>query len=292
MVTQLEYKRKIASTQSLQKIFNAQELIAASRIAKSRMFAENAKPFSKAITDALALLTSHSKENHPLITSKTNIKNSAILVLGADRGMAGSYTAQILREAMALQEKVKNEGKTPLLYVFGQRAIAYFRFRKETIESSWHGGSDAPDIHLADDISKRIVNDYLSGEIDEVFIVYTSFINMVRQEQRIIRMLPIFVDDIPQDDQIPPLYEFEPSVNAVLDAVLPRYFRSRLHECLLDAAASETASRQRAMHTATENAEDLIKMLVTKSNQARQAKITSELSEIVGSADALDSTEK
>lgn len=297
MESQQSYKRRIASTTSLKKIFNAQELIAASRIAKARKFAELAKPYSNVLTKAMFAITTNSNVRHPITVQKKLKKGvqgqTAILVLAADRGMAGAYTMQVLRETKKLYDKIRDFGKEPKLFVFGKRAISYYSFNDIEVEDSWHGSSDAPPPELANTISKSILSYYLDpkSNIDEVFIVYTKFKNMVSQEVKIKRMLPMLIEEKPQKPQSMPLYEFEPSESEVLNTVLPVYFRSRINYYLLESAASETASRRRAMHTATENATELIDTLITKSNQARQTAITNELSEIVGSANALEKKE-
>lgn len=293
------YKRRIASTSSLQKIFNAQELIAASRITKSRNFAKAAEPYTTTLAKAVAALTSHSNVKHPITTGKTIPEGkkpcTAILVLSADRGMAGAYSVSVIREAMRLSESCQKQGKDTTFFVFGRRGVNWFNFRSISLGGTWEGHSDAPSPELAGEITDKIISSYLdpNSTINEVIIVYTKFKNMVSQEVRNLRMLPIEVEEKEVDSHdIPPLYEFEPSEKDVLDAILPRYFRSRVHHCLLEAAASETASRRRAMHTATENSKELIEYLTTKANQARQATITNELSEIVGSANALEDTKE
>ncbi|MDR1033696.1 MAG: F0F1 ATP synthase subunit gamma [Bifidobacteriaceae bacterium] len=292
MATVQQYKERIASTSSLKKIFKAQELIAASRISKARGFAENARPFAETVTKALTSLAAHIDIEHPLITPREKPTRAAVLVVAADRGMAGAYTVQVIRAAGELIARLQQENKSVEIFAAGRRVVSYYKFRGIEVSGEWEGDSDAPHPELATEIADKLVARYLDenadNAVDEVYIVYTNFINMVSQKVKIVRMLPIeIVKDDENGSATHPLYTFEPDVGTVLDALLPRYFRSRVHQCLLDAAASETASRQRAMHTATENAEDLIKTLTVKSNQARQAKITSELSEIVGSADAL-----
>lgn len=300
MPSQLEYKKRINSTKSLQKIFSAQELIAASRISKARTLAQNSAPYAQCLTDAVTAVATYTKIPHPLTTERKKLglkesKRVAVLVIAADRGMAGSYSAQIIRETERLCKEIEDSGKTPVLYASGRRVKSYYQFRGRELASSWEGDSDAPHFSRAREIADRLVEDFLSTDeskaVDELQIIYTEFINMVSQQPRIIRMLPLSIvdEDLEESEKVVfPLFHFEPAEHDVLDAILPRYVRSRIHECLLQSAASETASRQRAMHTATDNAKDLIEDLVRKSNQARQAGITQELTEIVASADALN----
>ncbi|MDR0950277.1 MAG: F0F1 ATP synthase subunit gamma [Candidatus Ancillula sp.] len=299
MPSQLEYKKRLASTRSLEKIFSAQEMIAASRISKARDLALQSIPYAQAIADAVAAVATQTNIPHPLTADRERLGKKptnrvAILMITSDRGMAGAYSAQIIRVTEQLCKEIQDKGKTPVIYACGRRGKSYYQFRGRELAASWEGNSDAPEFERAVEIADRLVEDFMtidqSKAVDELYIVSTEFINMVSQKPKIIRMLPMeIVDDDPDDDKkdVFPLYLFEPGENEVLDTILPRYVRSRINECLLEAAASETASRQTAMHTATDNAKDLIEDLVRKSNQARQASITQELTEIVASADAL-----
>ena len=288
------YKARIKSTQALKKMFRAQELIAASRIGKARERVTTAAPFAKAISDAVTAVATHGDVNHPLVSDRTDTNRVAVLLIGADRGMAGAYTASVIRETERLIERLTLSGKEVELFVSGRRAVAYYNFRNREVAQTWSGNSDSPKPETADEIADVLLTKFLApadeGGVGELHIVFTHFVNMVTQKPRVIRMLPLEVVDAPNDGtavQVPPLYDFEPSSESVLDALLPRYVRSRIYSCLLQAAASELASRQRAMHTATENAEDLIRMYTRLANQARQGEITQEITEIVSGADAL-----
>ena len=288
------YKARIKSTQSLKKMFRAQELIAASRIGKARARVTAAQPYATAITRAVSAVATHSDVSHPLTSERTDTNRAAVLLVASDRGMAGAYSASVIREAEQLIEQLTAEGKEVQLYVSGRRALAYYQFRGRTIVGSWTGGSDAPDAEEAEQIADTLLEAFLApadeGGVAELHVVHTQFVNMVTQRPRVIRMLPLeIVDGVAPSEPAAalPLYDFEPSPEAVLDGLLPRYVRSRIFSCLLQAAASELASRQRAMHTATENAEDLIRMYTRLANQARQGEITQEISEIVSGADAL-----
>ncbi len=288
------YRQRIRSTQSLKKIFRAMELIAASRIGKARARVVAATPYSAAITRAISAVATHSDVDHPLTTERYDTNRVAMLVITADRGMAGAYSANAIREAERLREQLMDEGKDVVQYAAGRRAISYFSFRRRPLAASWSGASDSPSHETASEIAHTLLDAFRAtekdGGVSELHVVYTHFKSMVAQEPRVIRLLPLeIVEGVaePDDDSVAPLYDFEPSAEDVLDALLPRYVESRLYACLLQAAASELASRQRAMNTATTNAEDMIRNYTRLANQARQAEITQEISEIVSGADAL-----
>lgn len=290
------YRQRVRSTQSLKKMFRAQELIAASRIGRARDRMAAAAPYSRAITRAVSAVATHSDVTHPLLAERPGTTRVAVLVVAADRGMAGAYTASVIRETERLVARLREEGKEAVLYVSGRRAESYFRFRKRELAASWTGQSDAPSSDLAEEIASTLLEAFDTPEADggvgELHIVSTQFVNMVTQRPQIVRMLPLEVVEgvAPAGDhEALPLYDFEPDPEQVLDALLPRYVRTRIFACLLQAAASELAARQRAMHTATENAEELIRTYTRLANQARQAEITQEISEIVSGADALAS---
>ncbi|GCE77268.1 F0F1 ATP synthase subunit gamma [Cellulomonas biazotea] len=294
--SQRVYKQRIKSTQSLKKMFRAQELIAASRIGKARDRVSMASPYSRAITRAVSAVATHSNVSHPFLVERSDTKRVAVLLVASDRGMAGAYSASVIRETERLIARLEAEGKQVALYVSGRRAVTYYTFRGRELAGAWSGHSDAPTPEVAREIADTLLEAFRApadeGGIGEVHVVYTQFVNMVTQRPRVIRMLPLEVVEgvAPADDKgALPLYDFEPSPEVVLDALLPRYVRSRIFAGLLQAAASELAARQRAMHTATDNAEDLIRMYTRLANQARQGEITQEISEIVSGADALAS---
>jgi F-type H+-transporting ATPase subunit gamma len=292
--SQRVYKERIRATQSLKKIFRAMELIAASRIGKARGRVADSTPYARAITRAVSAVATHANVAHPLTTERTDTTSVAILVITSDRGMAGSYSATAIREAERLAEHLTGEGKHVQIYACGRRAVSYYSFRGRDLEGEWTGGSDAPTAETADEIATTLLDAFRApadaGGVRELHVVYTQFVNMVTQNARVIRLLPLEVVDevVPRTEgELLPVYDFAPSAEAVLDAILPRYVRTRIFNCLLQSAASELAARQRAMHTATENAEDLIRTYTRLANQARQADITQEISEIVSGADAL-----
>jgi F-type H+-transporting ATPase subunit gamma len=290
------YRQRIRSTQALKKMFRAQELIAASRIGRARDRMVAASPYARAITRAVSAVATHSDVSHPLLAERHDTNRVAVLLIASDRGMAGAYSASVIRETERLVERLEAEGKQVALYVSGRRAVAYYTFRHRELGAAWTGQSDAPTADLAEEIASTLLEAFAApaeeGGVGELHIVSTQFVNMVTQRPQVIRMLPLEVVEgitAPGEGEALPLYDFEPDPEQVLDALLPRYVRSRIYACLLQAAASELASRQRAMHTATENAEDLIRMYTRLANQARQAEITQEISEIVSGADALAS---
>ena len=300
MGSQLALKSRIASTASLEKIFNAQEMIASSHIAKARDVALNAKPYTDAIFDAVQALVAHTHIDHPIVKKNEDNPRVAVLALTSDRGMAGPYTSSIIRETESLLARLDAAGKQPELYVYGRRGVTYYKYRNRPVAGTWEGDTDQPGVEVAESISKALLDAYMKpadqGGVSELYIVFTEFVNMVVQKVRVLRMLPVelVLPEQPESDAdaATPLYAFEPSVDEVLDAILPKYIQSRIHECLLTAAASETASRQNAMHTATDNARSLIDELTRKLNASRQASITQELTEIIGSADALNKKEE
>lgn len=296
------YKQKIRATETLGKVFHAMELIAASRIGKAREAATQSTPFDLAITQALAALSAHSSFDHPITRERKDTDRVAVMCVTSDRGLAGAYSASILRETEKLVDQLKERGKEPVLYAYGRKAESYFRFRGVPVERSWSGNSDSPTIEqsyeIADVLTDAFLADVIHQGVCEVYLVFTRYVNMVKQVPLVRKMLPLEVIseeeaeemdinlDKPQG-KVPPLYEFEPSPEAVLDQILPMYVRSRIRSALLQAAASELASRQTAMHTANDNAQDMIERYTRLANNARQAEITTEITEIVGGAEAL-----
>lgn len=291
------YKNKIRSTQSLRKIFKAMELIAASRIQKAIGRVRSAGPYSRAITRAVSAVASQSNVDHVLTTEPEEIRRSAVVVISSDSGFAGAFSANVIREANELLNLLRENGKEPVLYTVGRKAGTYYTFRDQLLAGSWDGFSEVPSPEDAREIGEALLADFeretADGGIDEIFLVYTRFVNQASQVPEYVRLLPLEVIDAEDadpahvGDEVYPLYEFEPSAATVLDSLLPRYIDSRIFSALLHAAASYQASKQRAMKTATDNADDLIKTYTRLANSARQAEITQEISEIVGGADAL-----
>ncbi|MGX5716516.1 F0F1 ATP synthase subunit gamma [Arthrobacter sp. MAHUQ-56] len=288
------YRQKISSTTSMRKIFKAMELIATSRIGKARARVAASLPYANAITRAVSAVASQSEIDHPLTTEPEQIRRAAVLVITSDRGLAGSYSASVLKQAEGLNELLHAEGKEVKTYLVGRKAQAYFDFRGREYARVWTGGTDAPEFSTAREIGEALLADFAAsfedGGVDEIHVVYTRFKSMVTQEPTVIRLLPLeVVEEQASETDLLPLYEFEPETEQVLDALLPRYIEARLFAAMLQAAASELAARQRAMKSAGDNATELIKKYTRLRNTARQAEITQELSEIVAGADALAS---
>ncbi|MGY2745827.1 F0F1 ATP synthase subunit gamma [Pseudarthrobacter sp. O4] len=289
------YRQKISSTTSMRKIFKAMELIATSRIGKARARVAASLPYANAITRAVSAVASQSEIDHPLTTEPEQIRRAAVLVITSDRGLAGSYSASVLKQAEGLNELLHGEGKEVKTYLVGRKAQAYFDFRNRPYERVWTGGTDSPEFITAQEVGEALLADfaaaYEEGGVDEIHVVYTRFKSMVVQEPTVVRLLPLeVVEEKASESDLLPLYEFEPETEQVLDALLPRYIESRIFAAMLQAAASELASRQRAMKSAGDNATDLIKKYTRLRNTARQAEITQELSEIVAGADALNAS--
>ncbi len=290
------YRQRIRSVQATKKITRAMELIAASRVVKARQRVVESGPYTHALTKALSALATYSNEQHPLTSEPDTVRRAAVLIISSDRGLAGGYSSSVIKESEQLVQRLRDEGKEVVVYLVGRKVISFYQFRHREFAAEWSGFSDAPQPEHAQAIAERIMADfdtaYDEGGHDEVHIVYTRFKSMVTQEPRVLRLVPLEVvesDEIQDKEAVLPLYAFEPSIDEVLDQLLPKYITNRVYTCLLGAAASELAARQRAMKSATDNADALIKTYTRLANQARQAEITQEISEIVGGADALAS---
>jgi F-type H+-transporting ATPase subunit gamma len=307
-------RRRIRSTQSTKKIFSAQELIAGARIVRAQHRVEASKPYAREITRVLSALASSASLDHPLLTEREKPGRVAVLVITSDRGFAGSYNVNVLRRTEELLGLLRNEGKEPLLYVVGRKGETYYRFRDRDMVDTWTGFSEQPGYENAQEVGRTLIEAFTAGAdddetgagadgilgVDELHIVYTEFRSLLSQVPVAKRMAPLEVEEVEEfrderDEQleaertsdVPTSYEFEPSAEALLDALLPKYITTRIYAAMLEAAASESASRRRAMKSASDNAEELAKNLARQANQARQAEITQEISEIVGGADAL-----
>ena len=296
-----ELRGRIRSASSIKKITKAQELIATSRIAKAQARVEAARPYSAEITNMLTDLAAESALDHPLLVERANPKRAAVLVVSSDRGLCGAYNANVLRRAEELMSLLREEGKTPVLYVVGRKALGYFSFRNWTITDSWIGFSEKPTYEQSQEIAHTLVTAFLSGAddegdnpgeddvlgVDELHIVFTEFRSMLSQFAEARRIAPMVVEYVEEDTGPHTLFSFEPDATTLFESLLPRYVATRIFSALLEAAASESASRRRAMKAASDNADDLIKILTLMANRERQAQITQEISEIVGGANAL-----
>jgi len=303
-----ELRRRISTVTSTKKITRAMELIATTRIAKAQQRVQAAQPYAREITRALSSLAASASLDHPLLVERENPKRAAVLVVTSDRGLAGGYTSNAVRAAEELQSLLRSEGKEPLLYVIGRKGIGYYSFRKRPVVQTWSGFSEQPTAGDARDVAAALIKAFSAGVddegddagadgifgVDEIHLVHTRFVSMLVQEATANRIAPLVVEevDFAEDEsskvsEQQPSYEFEPDPETLLDALLPTYVTSRIYAALLESAASESAARRRAMKAATDNADELIRGLTRDVNQARQAQITQEISEIVGGADAL-----
>ena len=301
-------RRRIRSVTQTKQITKAMELVATSRIAKAQQRVQAALPYTNELTRALSALASNSNTDHPLLAERENPRRAAILVITSDRGLAGAYSSNALRTANGLESLLREEGKEPVRYVIGRKGSAYYRFRQREVAKEWTGFSEQPAFTDAREVGSTLVAAFLAGvddtdesgedggedgvvSVDEIHIVYTEFKSMLSQNPTAKRIAPLVVEE--SEEEAPegylPAYEFEPEPDQLLGALLPKYINARIYAALLESAASESASRRRAMKSATDNAEELIKSYTREANQARQAGITQEISEIVGGADALAS---
>jgi F-type H+-transporting ATPase subunit gamma len=285
------FRQRISAVRSTKKITKAMELIAASRIVKAQQRVAESTPYAEAITETVTIVASSSSTEHVLTTERENPGRVAVLVITSDRGLAGAYSSSALRAAEQLTVRLRGEGMDPVPYVIGRKGVAFYRFRNREMAENWTGFSEQPKYENAKEVADTLIDAFLAGSdeggIDEIHLVFTEFINSVTQRPKAVRLLPLVVEETTDDEGPMPLYEFEPSAEGVLDALLPRYLESRVWNALLQSAAAESAARRRAMKSASDNADELIKGLVRAANAARQAEITQEIMEIVGGAEAL-----
>ncbi|MBX3098158.1 MAG: F0F1 ATP synthase subunit gamma [Salinibacterium sp.] len=290
------YRQKIKSAQTTKKITRAMELISASRIQKAQQRVAASGPYSRAITRAVSAVATFSNIDHILTTEPEKIERAAIVIFSSDRGLAGAFNSNVLREAGELEARLKAQGKTVVHYLVGRKSVGYFAFRKRTPEQSWTGGTDAPEFETAKEIGDALVAKFIQpaseGGVDEIHIVFNRFVSMLVQVPEVIRLLPLEVVEgveAPEDNTALPAYEFEPDPINVLNALLPVYIESRIFNAMLQSAAAKHAATQKAMKSASDNADKLITTYTRLANNARQSEITQQISEIVGGADALGS---
>ena len=290
-------RRRIRAVQSTAKITRAQELIASSRIVKAQQRLRAAQPYAREITWAVEAVVSRSSQiRHPLIMEPENPARAAVLILTSDRGFCGAYNTNVLREAQGLEALLRERGVEAVPFVSGRKGIAWHRFRQRAMAAEWSGFSDTPAHQNATEITNALLEAYdrpaEEGGVDEIYLVHTEFVSMLTQRPVSLRILPLEIEETTETPErgAVPLYEFEPSPEDVLNALLPWYVESRMFHALLDSAAAEIAARRRAMKSATDNANDLLDQLTLEANKARQAEITQEISEIVGGANALAET--
>jgi len=309
-------RQRIRTTRSMKKITKAMELVATSRIAKAQARVAASLPYSTAITVVLTALASNANIDHPLLQARPVVRRAGVLVITSDRGLCGGYNANAIRTAEQLISRLREDGKQVMLYLVGRKGVTYYRFRNRPIESSWTGFSEQPTFADAREIGRTLIDAFVAGAddvddagghddgpggarghgldgrlgVDELHIVHTQFRSLLTQVPTANFLAPLQVVETEMDEHpggILPAYEFEPDPDALLDALLPKYVNTRIYAALIDAAASESAARRRAMKAATDNAEDMIRSLTREMNTTRQGAITQEISEIVGGANAL-----
>ncbi|MHC6626237.1 F0F1 ATP synthase subunit gamma [Streptomyces globosus] len=289
------YKRRIRSVTATKKITKAMEMIAASRIVKAQRQVAASTPYATELTRAVTAVATGSNTKHPLTTEAEAPARAAVVLLTSDRGLAGGYSSNAIKAADRLTERLRGEGKEVDHYIVGRKGVAYYNFRERKVVDSWTGFTDSPSYANAKAVAapliEAVTKETAEGGVDELHIVYTEFVSMMTQNAVDNRMLPLSLEKASEETagkgEILPLFDFEPSAEDVLDALLPRYVESRVYNALLQAAASEHAARRRAMKSATDNAGELITSLTRLANAARQAEITQEISEIVGGSAAL-----
>ena len=293
-------RRKIRTVRSTKKITKAQELVATSRIAKAQERVAASRPYAEAITDVLTALASNANIDNPLLVPRKQVRRAAVLLITSDRGLCGAYNANAIRTCEQLIARLRGEGKQVALYVVGRRGVTYYRFRKRDIAGNWTGFSEQPRFENARDIGETLIEAFLAGAddgddhggadgvlgFDELHMVHTQFRSLMTQTPEARVVAPLEVETEEASGPLP-AYEFEPEADELLDALLPKYINTRIFAALLDSAASESAARRRAMKSASDNADDLLKRYTREMNSARQAAITQEISEIVGGANAL-----
>jgi F-type H+-transporting ATPase subunit gamma len=288
-------RRRIRSVQSTKKITRAMELIASSRIVKAQQRVEQARPYAQQLTSAMEDLARNAGSiSHALLQDRPQARRVGVLALTSDRGLAGAYSANVLKEAEGVLRDVRARGLEPVLYVVGKKGVGYFRFRGVAMRADWQGFSEVPVYERAVEIGRMLIDDFASEEIDELWCTYTDFRSAFTQRATHKRFLPIAPEEVSGREKglVHPEYLFEPAPERILDHLLPQYLITKVWAALLESAASENAARRRAMKAATDNADDLLKVLTRQANRARQDEITTEIMEIVGGAEALSAAEK
>jgi F-type H+-transporting ATPase subunit gamma len=284
-------RRRIRSVQSTKKITKAMELIAASRILKAQQRVAAARPYSERITEVIRnLAAAGAGGGSPLLEERDEIRTVAYVVVAADRGLCGAYNSSVIRAAERSMQRQRERGRQTALITIGRKAEGYFKFRGWHIDRSFVNMSDTPTYENAREVAQHIVDGFTEGRYDLVELAYTQFLSAASQRVTIRRFVPLdpsMIEAARQGDGPHADYEFEPSPQEILDRLLPRYAEARLFAAMLEGAASFFAAQQRAMKSATDNAEDLITRYSRAMNRARQDAITTEIMEIVGGAEAM-----
>jgi F-type H+-transporting ATPase subunit gamma len=284
-----QLKRRIRSVQSTQKITRAMEMIAASRIIKAQARVRGARPYAEQIHEVIkGLAVSNEVRQHPLLTQR-DVERVAVVVNTSDRGLAGAYNANVLKVAERTMRSERDAGRSVDLYVVGKKGAGYFAYRSQRAQRVWTGISDAPTVDNAIAIAEVLMDRFSKGELDRVWLVYTNFKSSLTQAPVRMELLPVKPTEFEGGQEMSPDFIFEPSQAELLERLIPRYVESKVFHGLLESSASEHAARQRAMKSATDNAKEVAGSLSRVMNQARQEQITTEISEIVGGAEALQS---
>lgn len=313
-----ELRDRIRSVNSTKKITKAQELIATSRITKAQARVEASQPYATGIHKVMERLAAASSLEHPMLREREGGKRAAVLVVSSDRGMAGGYNYNVFKKAAELEKLLEENGYEVVRYVTGNKGVGYYKFRGQEVAGAWTGFSQDPSWEETHDVRRHLIDGFNASSngtaryrdglntdegqeiqgFDQVHVVYTEFESMLTQTAHAHQLLPIEpvieTVEIPEADGIldqsgepTPDVEFEPDADTLLEALLPQYVSRSLFAMFLEAAAAESASRRNAMKSATDNATALVKDLSRVANQARQAQITQEITEIVGGASAL-----
>ena len=287
-----EVCNRIKSIQNSQQITKAMKMVSAAKLRRAQDAIIQMRPYAQKLQELLSNIVSSSEGDlGSSLAVERPVEKVLLIVITSDRGLAGAYSSSALRAAEQLTVRLRDEGMDPVPYVVGRKGVAFYRFRNREMVDNWTGFSEQPKYENAKEVADTLIDAFLAGSdeggIDEIHLVFTEFITSVTQRPKAVRLLPLVVEETTDDEGPMPLYEFEPSAEGVLDALLPRYLESRVWNALLQSAAAESAARRRAMKSASDNADELIKGLVRAANAARQAEITQEIMEIVGGAEAL-----
>lgn len=315
-----ELRDRIRSVNSTKKITKAQELIATSRITKAQARVEASLPYAHELANVMNRLAAASSLDHPMLREREDGKVAAILVVSSDRGMCGGYNNNIFKKAAELEALLRKQGYETVRYVTGNKGVGFYKFREADVAGSWAGFSQDPSWETTHDVRRHMIDGFIAGSkgtakyregintegeairgFDQVHVVYTEFESMLTQTARAQQLLPVVpviedeefhlgesaLSDAEPADQVTPDYEFEPDADTLMESLLPQYVSRILFAMFLEASASESAARRTAMKSATDNATELVKNLSRVANQARQAQITQEITEIVGGAGAL-----
>lgn len=285
-----DIKRRIRSVENTKQITKAMEMVAASKLRKARERAEKSRPYFEELIETVGeIMKITGKTTNPLLKVREGDRK-AFIVITADRGLSGGYNSNVIRKAV---DTIENQESTSVI-ALGSKGRDYFKIRNYSVIDEYIGISESPEISYAKEIGQKIMKLFREEKIDQVYLVYTKFVSTLTQEPQIQKLLPISYE-IKEEQQEnnnekkkpKAVMDYEPSAEAVLDKLLPEYIQNTIYGAMVESAASEQASRKVAMESATDNANDIIDDLSLTYNRARQGAITQELSEIVGSAEAL-----